>query len=229
MQLFYNRDFTGQGQWALSSAQSHHCINVMRMTQGDSLWISDGKGGLFDCRIVLASSKETIVQSVGERHEYGKRPYTLDLAVAPTKNIDRIEWLVEKATEIGIDSFTPLLCEHSERKVVKEERLAKIIESAAAQSQKAYLPRLNELTSFKKYVTQNPGGLIAHCIEGETKTRMSACGHYTILIGPEGDFSPAELALAIGNRYEGLSLGSQRLRTETAALYAVAAAAVINC
>lgn len=229
MQLFYDLNFTGASSWELSTPQSHHCINVMRMGVGASLWLSDGRGMLAECRVVSPHSKHCMVEVIGVLKDHNPRPYTLSLAVAPTKNIERIEWMVEKATEIGIDRFTPLLCERSERKVVKRDRLERIIESAAAQSEKAYLPLLDDITPFKEFVTNNPGGLIAHCIEGHEKIAVPPnLKHYTILIGPEGDFSPAELEFALAHNYTGLSLGSQRLRTETAALYAVAAAAILR-
>ncbi|MEG1588360.1 MAG: RsmE family RNA methyltransferase [Mucinivorans sp.] len=230
MQLFYNQNFTADSLQELTAGQSHHCVNVLRMGSGSTLWVSDGAGTLYECRIVEPSAKRLVVEVIATQKEYGKRPYTLDLAVAPTKNFDRMEWLVEKATEVGIDSFTPLLCEHSERKVVKDERLIRIVESAAAQSEKAYLPRVNSLTPFKKFIADHPKGLIAHCIDGaaQPKITLPAQTHYTILIGPEGDFSPAELDRAIEAGYQGLTLGSERLRTETAALYATIGAAFQN-
>ncbi|MEG1414293.1 MAG: RsmE family RNA methyltransferase [Mucinivorans sp.] len=236
MQLFYNTDFitTATGGVAigmrreLTAAQSHHCVNVLRMGVGAPLWVSDSQGTIYECRVCTANAKQTQVEITSIKKEYARRPYRLDLAVAPTKNFDRMEWLIEKATEVGIDSFTPLLTEHSERKVVKTERLMRIMESAAAQSQKAYLPQLNEMTSFADFVATHPAGLIAHCIDQaqERKITMPKETNYTILIGPEGDFSPAELNSALAAGYRGLDLGPSRLRTETAALYAVIAAAI---
>lgn len=229
MQLFYNQTLTQGGEplVELTTAQSHHCVNVMRMGVGAEVHISDGQGTIYECRIVVPNAKHCSIEVVSTIRDYNKRSYKLDLAVAPTKNFDRMEWLIEKATEIGIDSFTPLLCARSERKVVKMERLERIAESAAAQSQKAYLPVVNELTSFKEYIKTHPGGFIAHCIEATpTKVELPTKAHYTILIGPEGDFSPAELNQALEAGYQGLTLGNQRLRTETAALYATVAAAL---
>lgn len=229
MQLFYNQTLSGSCDplIELTAQQSHHCLNVMRMGVGSEVHISDGAGVIYHCRIVATNAKHCTVEVIDTIRDYNKRNYRLDLAVAPTKNFDRMEWLIEKATEIGIDSFTPLLCARSERKVVKMERLERIVESAAAQSQKAYLPVVNQLTSFQEYIKTHPNGFIAHCIENSpSKIELPRSAHYTILIGPEGDFSPAELDQATEAGYRGLTLGNQRLRTETAALYATVAAAL---
>lgn len=231
MQLFYDRNFTGSGTAELTAAQSHHCVNVMRMGVGDELWVSDGAGTIYECRLVEAHAKHCTVEVVGiAKKEDAKCKYRIELAVAPTKNIERTEWLVEKAVEVGVASFTPIVCRRSERKTVKLERLERIVESASAQSQKAWLAELGDVTPFEEFVAAHPSGLIAHCNDdggGVPKIEIPyGQEHYTILIGPEGDFAPEEVAFAIAHGYRSITLGEERLRTETAALYAAIEAAV---
>ena len=222
MHWIYNRSFAASdpSTWVLSSEQSHHACRVLRMGAGSRLSVSDGAGTVCVCRLVDAARFE-----VEQTTFCPVRPYTVHVAVAPTKNIERIEWLVEKATELGIDRFTPLLAEHSERKNIKLERLVRLVESASAQSQKARLAVVDDLTPFEKFVEQYPAGWIAHCGGGDkTPLKQAALStDYRVLIGPEGDFSPREVALALEKGYKALSLGDERLRTETAALLAVAA------
>ena len=150
---------------------------------------------------------------------HSQLPYQLHIAIAPTKNITRLEWFLEKATEIGIHQITPLICDHSERKLVKAERLYKIIVAALKQSKQFYKPVLNQLISFKDFVARQPKAYIAHCHPGEKEGFFGAVAprdNITVLIGPEGDFSPKEVSIALENNYTGISLGEQRLRTETA-------------
>lgn len=226
MHLIYNRDFLSSdaSTWRLTPQQSHHAVHVLRMKVGDRIAVSDGAGTIAECRLVDALGFE-----VEQTQVHQPRPYTIHLAVAPTKNIDRIEWLVEKAVEVGIDRFTPLLADHSQRKNIKIERLLRIVESASAQSQKAFLASVDELTSVDQFLKANPGGWIAHCADGQkTELKVAAqSDHYRVLIGPEGDFSPREVALAAEQGYKELSLGSERLRTETAALVAVVARQIL--
>jgi 16S rRNA (uracil1498-N3)-methyltransferase len=185
----------------------------------------DGKGGKYTAQITDANPKKTLLQIAHSQQEFGKRNHYLHIAVAPTKNIERLEWFLEKATELGIDSITPIICDRSERKDVKTERLNKIITSAVKQSIKAYHPLLNQAISFKQFIEPRleGAGFVAHCMEGEKPLLVQLIkpqGHYTILIGPEGDFTPQELTLAQAAGYTGISLGEARLRTETAALAA---------
>ena len=224
MHLFYTPDIT-LPTYTLSEEESKHAIRVLRLQLHDEVILVDGTGGKYTAQITDANPKKTILQITHSQLEFGKRNHYLHIAVAPTKNIERLEWFLEKATELGIDAITPIICDRSERKEVKTERLNKIITSAIKQSIKAYHPLVNEAISFKQFMQQGLAGtgFIAHCMEGEkpllSKT-VKPHEHYTILIGPEGDFTPQELALAQAAGYAGISLGEARLRTETAALAA---------
>ena len=224
MHLFYTPDIT-LPTYMLSEEESKHAIRVLRLQLHDEVLLVDGKGGKYTAQITDANSKKTILQITQSQQEFGKRNHFLHLAVAPTKNIERLEWFLEKATELGIDTITPIICDRSERKDVKTERLNKIITSAVKQSIKAYHPLVHEAISFKQFMQQGlaGNGFIAHCMEGEKPLLaqlVKPLGHYIILIGPEGDFTPQELALAQAAGYTGISLGEARLRTETAALAA---------
>jgi 16S rRNA (uracil1498-N3)-methyltransferase len=224
MHLFYTPDIT-LPDYTLSEEESKHAIRVLRLQLHDEVILVDGKGGKYTAQITDANPKKTLLQIAHSQQEFGKRTHYLHIAVAPTKNIERLEWFLEKATELGIDTITPIICDRSERKEVKTERLNKIITSAVKQSIKAYHPLLNEAISFKQFI--EPGlegaGFVAHCMEGEKPLLAQLIkpqGHYTILIGPEGDFTPQEITLAQAAGYIGISLGEARLRTETAALAA---------
>lgn len=200
-------------------------MRVLRLEAGSPVQLIDGKGGLYTAEIKDAHPKRTILQITGVTTEYQKRNHYLHIAIAPTKNLDRLEWFLEKATEIGIDEISLIICQRSERKEAKTERLDKIITSAIKQSLKAYHPVLNEPIAFNKFLTQPFNGqkFIAHC-EDRHKTNLQAelqkHGRYLILIGPEGDFSPTEIDAALDNGYKAITLGESRLRTETAALEA---------
>jgi 16S rRNA (uracil1498-N3)-methyltransferase len=203
------------------------------MQVGDSLMVIDGKGVFYRCTLVQAHAKRCMVQT-NERIESPKSwNFNLHIAFAPTKNMDRNEWFVEKATEIGTDCFTPLLCRFSERKKIKTERLEKIIVSAMKQSHQATLPKVDKMTPFESFVTQPFNGkkFIAHCYDTE-KTPLAKLyeknENALILIGPEGDFSEEEVKKAIQNGFQPISLGENRLRTETACLVAVHTIHVIN-
>lgn len=226
MQLFYTPDIDPKlSQYFLSEEESKHAVRVLRLAVGDEVTLIDGKGGLYKAEITDAHPKRTILQINSVAEEFNKRNHYLHIAIAPTKNLDRIEWFLEKATEIGIDEISLVICQRSERKEAKVERLNKIITSAIKQSIKAYHPKLNTPVSFSQFVKQNFDGdkYIAHCADGE-KSELSQSfekhGRYVILIGPEGDFSPAEVDAAMQNGYRALTLGESRLRTETAALEA---------
>ena len=183
-------------------------------------------------KLLMQILKKCIVKVLSKEHKL-KRNYKLHLAVAPTKMNDRFEWFLEKATEIGIDSITPIICDHSERKIVKEERLKKIVESAMKQSLQCYLPTLNEAVSFNNYTKQEFSGqlFIAHCEETERKSlksQIEANQEVTIMIGPEGDFSIKEIAQALQIGFKPVTLGDTRLRTETAAIVACHSIAFSN-
>ena len=225
MHVFYTPDITGK-DYILNEEESRHCMKVLRLVIGDVVHLIDGKGGLYEAEIVSESKRNVTLRVLQTTAEYQKRNHSLHIAVAPTKNIDRLEWFLEKATEIGIDQITPVICERSERKIVKEDRLNKVITSAVKQSLQAYHPVLNEAVSFKDFITNNKADyqMIAHCIDGEPRNFISQITQpgksYLILIGPEGDFTPNEIELALQNDFKPLTLGNTRLRTETAALAA---------
>ena len=223
MNLFYTPDISGDYH-VLEEQESKHVVKVLRLKIGDAINMVDGKGSLYEGVIVKITSHECHVRITNKISEYGKRDYYLHIAVAPTKNIDRIEWFVEKATEIGIDEITPILCEHSERKVIKTDRFEKIMISAIKQSGKAYLPKLNNIITFKELISTSfsEGKFIAHCYEQEKTPLIKAITDNSnlIVIGPEGDFSEKEIKDAITHNFKPVSLGNSRLRTETAALVA---------
>ncbi|MCL2097456.1 MAG: 16S rRNA (uracil(1498)-N(3))-methyltransferase [Bacteroidales bacterium] len=224
MHLFYTPDINGNS-YQLNEEESKHCIRVLRLAVGDEVHLTDGRGMLYTTRITNAQPKACIVEVVHQEKDFGRHQYFLHLAVAPTKNMERYEWVLEKITEIGIDVITPILCKHSERKVFKHERAKKIVIAAMKQSLKTKLPELHDLTEVKQLITQAFDGekFICHCGEGERLLLPQAlrpCSKALILIGPEGDFSPEEIALALKHGFKPVSLGDTRLRVETAALVA---------
>jgi len=213
--------------------ESFHCVKVLRLKENDEVQIIDGNGNLYDAKIVLADTKNTCVEILSVQKEFEKRNYFLHLAIAPTKNIERLEWCIEKAVEIGVDVITPLICRFSERKTVKQERLEKIIVSAAKQSLKAYIPKLNPLTNFNNFVLQSTEKqrFIAHCHKTQKQQFFDVCKKNLsalIMIGPEGDFSSEEVQFAENQNFISVSLGQSRLRTETAGVVAVHTVAVVN-
>jgi 16S rRNA (uracil1498-N3)-methyltransferase len=232
MHLFYTPDLNGN-IYTLNEIESKHCVRVLRLSTSDTIELIDGNGGFYKAKITDANPKKCTVEIVETKKEFGKRNHYLHIAIAPTKNIDRFEWFLEKATEIGIDEITPILCDHSERKSIKNDRLEKIIISAVKQSLKGYKPKLNELTSYSDFIRKNFDGakLIAHCEENQKallKNTYKKTQNTIILIGPEGDFSPAEISLAKENNYHEISLGESRLRTETAGIVACHTINLIN-
>lgn len=234
MQLFYDSEITPP-EYVLGEEESKHCIRVLRLGEGDRLHITDGRGNLHTCQIVEPDARRCRVRIVETASEYEKMPYRLIMAVAPTKNIDRFEWFLEKATEIGVSEIIPVECDRSERRTIKTERENKVITAAVKQSLKAYHPLLHELTPFSKAVAMPFEGrrFIAHCQASEGEKiylpRTLAAGQDAmIFIGPEGDFSPAEIASAVAAGFTEITLGHQRFRTETAAVAAVTMAAVAN-
>ncbi|WP_299100339.1 16S rRNA (uracil(1498)-N(3))-methyltransferase [uncultured Winogradskyella sp.] len=233
MQLFYNPNITkNDSSFKFDKEESRHIAKVLRKKVGDTLNITNGKGWLFTAEITIAEQKNCAV-SITSKQLQPEKNYKLHLAVAPTKMNDRYEWFLEKATEIGIDSITPIICDHSERKVVKTERFEKIIQSAMKQSLQCYLPKLNEPISFKNYVNKafNDQIFIAHCEETDKKSLKSVLKPITdctILIGPEGDFSVKEIEMALQHNFIAVTLGNTRLRTETAAIAACHSVAFLN-
>ena len=225
MQLFYNPtiDETTEN-FSFDKEESKHIIKVLRKKDTDILYVTNGLGLLFKTEITLASDNKCTVKILSiDKTEPSK--FQLHLAVAPTKMNDRYEWFLEKATEIGIHEITPIICDRSERKVVNKERFEKILLTAMKQSNVLFLPKLNDAIPFKEFVKLKNNGLqlIAHCEETDKKTLKSVLKpgeNVTMLIGPEGDFSDKEIALAVENNYIPVSLGNTRLRTETAAIVA---------
>ena len=223
MHVFYTPDIATSCE--MPEEEAGHCLRVLRLTTGDEVTLTDGKGNFYKAVISAATNKrcqlkimETLPQEKGWNG-------WLHVAMAPTKNMDRTEWFAEKATEIGFDELTFLNCRYSERKVIKTERIEKILVSAIKQSLKANKPVLNEMTDFNKFITQDFKGqkFICHCYEGEKKLLKEALvpgEDALILIGPEGDFSEEEVAKAMDAGFQPVSLGKSRLRTETAALVA---------
>ena len=232
MELFYSRDIAG-GICRLDQDESGHCIKVLRHRSGDEINVIDGCGTLHRCRITSDSHKGVEAIVLESTDGWGSHPYRLHMAVCPTKNNDRYEWFVEKACEIGVDEISPVIGEHSERKIFKTARAEKILVSAAKQSLKASVPVVNEPVSVKDFIRSSSEGLrmIAYCFEDENIPRRNIKevlenhdgSDITVMIGPEGDFSREEAELALASGFVPVHLGASRLRTETAALTAVAA------
>ena len=234
MQLFYAPDVT-LPLYTLNEEESKHCVRVLRLREGDTLHLTDGRGSLYLCRIVEAHQHHCTVEVVQTQSEYGRLGYSLTMAVAPTKNIDRYEWFLEKATEVGVSQIIPIECDHSERRTIKHDRAMRVVTSAVKQSIKAYHPTLNDLTSVRDVITMPFDGqkFIAHCDSTFEKrdylpSIIKKTENVLILIGPEGDFSPEEINFALENGFQSISLGEQRLRTETAAVAATVMVATIN-
>jgi 16S rRNA (uracil1498-N3)-methyltransferase len=217
----------------LDEVESGHAIRVLRMKEGDVVTLTDGSGGWFEGSIVDPHPKKCRIRITSTQLDFEKRNYRLVMAVAPTKNSDRTEWLLEKAVEIGIDGFIPVQCRFSERKNINILRLHKVALAAMKQSLKAYMPDISELVSFAELIKSPFKGkkFIAHCYPGEKphlKELISAGDDVLVLIGPEGDFSEDEVTLALQNGFREISLGKSRLRTETAALAACHTVALAN-
>lgn len=225
MQLFYNPNINEATEtFSFDKEESKHIIKVLRKKDTDILFVTNGEGFLFKTEITLASDNKCTVKIISFE-KVAPAKFKLHLAVAPTKMNDRYEWFLEKATEIGIHEITPIICDRSERKVINLERFDKILLAAMKQCNQLYLPKLNEAISFKEFIKRKNDGLqlIAHCEETDKKTLKSVLKpneDVTLLIGPEGDFSEKEIALALENNYIPVSLGNTRLRTETAAVVA---------
>ena len=238
MELFFSRDIAG-GICRLDQDESGHCVKVLRHRSGDEISVIDGCGTLYRCCMTSDSPKGVEAVVLSEEHDWGGHPYRLHMAVCPTKNNDRYEWFAEKACEMGFDELSPVIGDHSERRILKTARVEKILVSAAKQSLKAAVPVVNEPVSVKDFIkdvsesySSSSLRLIAYCFEDENTPRRNIKevleaydgNDITVMIGPEGDFSTEEAHLAIQAGFIPVSLGESRLRTETAALTAVAAA-----
>lgn len=247
MHLFYTPDIlsnplslsnrVGEGfHYTLNEEESKHSIRVLRLTIGAKIILIDGQGGWYEAQITDDNPKRCSVAITKTITEFGKRNFHLQIAIAPTKNMDRLEWFTEKAIEIGIDEISIINCKNSERTVVKTERLNKVAVSAIKQSLKAYMPKINEVIDYKKFIASTSDftgqKFIAHCYEGEIKPHLKSLyqlgNDVLILIGPEGDFSVDEVKMALSNGFKEINLGNSRLRTETAALYAGTTINILN-
>ncbi|MFP4620462.1 MAG: 16S rRNA (uracil(1498)-N(3))-methyltransferase [Bacteroidales bacterium] len=232
MHLFYSPDLK-ERSYLLSPEDSRHCIKVLRLKKGDHIHLTDGRGGLYKARILEEDARNCKVEVVEKLHGYEERPFYLHIAIAPTKNIKRFEWFLEKSTEIGVDEITPLVCFHSERRQLKGERSKRIITSALKQSLKTYHPTLNEMVNYSEFFYSSFRGskFIACCgnvYSGHLKNLYSAGDDATIVIGPEGDFSEGEIKKAQANGFIPVSLGNSRLRTETAGIMACSIIKLLN-
>ncbi len=233
MQLFYNPNLSPTtSEFSFDKEESKHIVKVLRKKTGDILHVTNGLGDLFEVEILLESDTKCIVK-INSVTTSPPPQYELHLAVAPTKMTDRYEWFLEKATEIGVSSITPIICEHSERKVLKTERFDKIIQAAMKQSLSLFLPKLNSPISFNEFIKNNAikNCFIAHCDDlhkQSLKSLLTPKTQLLILIGPEGDFSKQEIELALQQNFKPVSLGTTRLRTETAAIVACHSVAFIN-
>lgn len=236
MELFFTNNISGSFA-TLEQDEYRHCVKVLRHKVGDAISFIDGKGGLYKGTISATSGNMCTLSITESIQNYAARGYYLHMAVAPTKNLERYEWFLEKAVELGLDELTPIIGDHSERRVFKPERGEKIFLSAAKQSLKARIPLLNTTISFRDFINNSDSfegiKIIAHCNEGEKvnlvnllekrNSEKNPNNRFLILIGPEGDFSPAEVEQATSYGFVPITLGESRLRTETAALVAVSA------
>ena len=233
MQLFYNSNISNNDtSFSFEKDESRHIIKVLRKKTGDFLHIPHGAGWLFTGELSVADIKHCTVH-ITSKSLQEKRSYNLHLAVAPTKMNDRYEWFLEKATEIGVETITPIICDHSERKIVKTARFEKILQSAMKQSLQYYLPKLNKPIAFRDFISQDFSGqkYVAHCEETDKKSLKSQLNTQQdciILIGPEGDFSVKEIEIALQHNFIPVTLGKTRLRTETAAIAACHSVAFAN-
>lgn len=232
---FYVPDAASQTE--LPQEEAMHALRVLRLQSGDEMFLMDGDGTFYRAEVTIAATKHCMYEIKETMPQKKTWHGNIHLALAPTKMMDRIEWLAEKATEIGFDEMSFLNCKFSERKNLRTVRLDKIVVSAVKQSRKPWKPIVNQLVSFKEFVSQPCGGnkFIAHCYNEVERTdffnllqQQPVDDDVTVLIGPEGDFSIDEVKLAVANGYHSISLGNSRLRTETAALMAVAMANIVK-
>lgn len=234
MQLFYNSKISvNTNNFVFDKGESKHIIRVLRKKENDRLFISNGLGYLFMAKITNANDKKCAIEIISFESKAKEWNYNLHIAIAPTKLNDRFEWFLEKATEIGIDEITPIICENSERKVVKKDRFEKILISAMKQSLKYQLPKLNEAVQFSEFIKNHKGDckLIAHCEnldKKSLKSQVESSQAITVIIGPEGDFSSKEIVHALEHNFIPLSLGKSRLRTETAGVVVCNSISVIK-
>jgi 16S rRNA (uracil1498-N3)-methyltransferase len=230
LNLFYQSKIN-EGVLNLDAEESRHAIKVLRMVKGDALHLTDGKGFFYTAKITEAEAKKCSFEII-DKKQSTKRDYQIHIAIAPTKNADRIEWFVEKATEIGVDEIRFMLCKNSERKNINLERIEKIVVSAMKQSGQAWLPKVSPLVPFKEVLKYQASQKFIAFVDEKNPNHLRSMakpnGNYLVLIGPEGDFSQEELNLALENNFKKVSLGNNRLRTETAGLVACQILNLIN-
>ncbi|GAB4281197.1 MAG: 16S rRNA (uracil(1498)-N(3))-methyltransferase [Marinilabiliales bacterium] len=233
MHIFYEPNINNN-KIELNENETNHCYKVLRLREGEKVQVINGKGTIYNAIIKELNNKKCLLDIEDTNFFEKDRNYNLHIAIAPTKNIDRFEWFLEKSTEIGIDTITPLICSRSERKKIKHDRCEKIIISAMKQSKNLYKPVLNQLTRFKDFVKNNSNKdqlYIAHCNDDNIpllKNIAKINKDITVLIGPEGDFTTDEVNLALANNYNEISLGNHRYRTETAGLIACQTIYILN-
>ena len=230
MELFYSTSILND-HFLLEGEEAHHLLKVLRHQEGDTVMITDGLGSIYTTKIIDANPKKCSLKILHQDKKDTEKNYSLHIAIAPTKNIDRLEWFLEKATEIGIDEVSPIICQHSERRIIKEERLQKVLISAMKQSLKSFLPVLHPLKTFPDLIKECRAAQRYICTmdaQDSLINRYDPLEKTIILIGPEGDFSKEEIAMALKHGFVPVSLGNSRLRTETAAVLACATLAVAN-
>ncbi len=231
MHLFYAPNISGDSL-VLNEQESKHAVRVLRLQQGDRVVLVDGRGGWYDALLEEVASARCKLSIIQYKKNFQPLPYHLHLAISPTKSTDRFEWFLEKATEIGISEVTPLICNRTERIKLRHERLERIVVSAMKQSLRAYKPFIHELTALDSFLASNRNGIlgIAHCMPGVHSSirDLPASGNYTLLVGPEGDFTEEEVANAIKAGYRPFRLGPSRLRTETAGIHIVSAIQLLH-
>ncbi len=233
MQIFYAPDI-GIGDYILDEKESGHCIRVLRMKSGDPVKAIDGKGNLYEAVIMNPDPKRCSLSVTGVTKDFEKRNYRLHIAISPLKNYERLEWFIEKSVEIGVDEITPLICANTEKPGIKRDRIRNLIISAMKQSLKSDLTVLNEPCSFADFTKRDPGGIrmVAHCNSTVSREKISDTyskgNDAVVLIGPEGDFSPAEIHAAIERGFSSVHLGQSRLRSETAGVAACYSVYSIN-
>ncbi len=224
-QLFYTQKIEN-GFAVFEEEEGRHLLTVLRKKTGDLLQLTDGQGFIYEAELADAGKRHVLARIISKTETPKLRPARLHIGIAPTKQMERLEWFLEKATEIGVDEITPLLCQRSERDSIRLDRLEKILVSAMKQSLRTWLPKLNPPTRFQDFAekTSEAQKRLAWCSEEplpHLKTTLSPLQDAVIAIGPEGDFSPEEVQIALANGFQGVSLGQARLRTETAGLMAV--------
>jgi len=231
MHIFYAPGLTGV-QFPLNEEESLHLSRVLRLKLGETVRLLDGTGGMFEGEIELVHQKNSVIGNLRTVDNHFRRPYRLHVAIAPTKMMERFEWFLEKATEIGIDEISPIITSRTERTVVKMPRMEKLVQAAMKQSMNAFHPKINETVTLSEFLKKprSGDGFIAHCIPGEKPVLVKSIGaenDLTILIGPEGDFMPEEVKKAEAAGFKPISLGNSRLRAETAGVIACAQVQVV--